>query len=140
LLDATEAYHREVLRSTSQLPENVRELLPRLRDANFTKVLLVTLPEATPVHEAAQLQSDLRRAGIEPFAWVINQSFAAAGTSDPTLKIRANREVHYIEEVTRELADHAAIVPWMEGEHSGRHGLQRFVRPQRLETEMAKST
>jgi arsenite-transporting ATPase len=140
LLDATEAYHREVLRSASELPENVRELLPRLRDAGFTKVLLVTLPEATPVHEAAQLQSDLRRAGIEPFAWVINQSFAAAGACDPMLRIRANREVRYVEEVTRELANYAAIVPWMDGEHSGRQGLQRFVQPRRRETEAAKST
>jgi arsenite-transporting ATPase len=128
------------LRSTTELPETVRELLPRLRDANFTRVLLVTLPEATPVHEAAQLQTDLRRAGIEPFAWVVNQSFAAAGVSDPMLKIRANREVGYIGEVTRELANYAAIVPWMDGEHSGRQGLQRFVLPQRQETETAKST
>jgi arsenite-transporting ATPase len=140
LLDATEAYHREVLRSASELPETVRELLPRLRDADYTKVLLVTLPEATPVHEAAQLQSDLRRAGIEPFAWVINQSFAAAGTSDPLLKIRAGREVCYIGEVTRDLAEYAVIVPWMGGEHSGQAGLRRFVRPQRQATETAKST
>jgi len=136
LLDATEAYHREVLRSASELPETVRELLPRLRDADFTKVLLVTVPEATPVHEAAQLQRDLRRAGIEPFAWVINQSFAAASPSDPLLKIRAVREVCYIREVTRDLAEYAAIVPWMGGEHSGQAGLRRFVQPQQLEIEI----
>jgi len=132
LLDATEAYHREVLRSGSELPEAVRELLPRLRDSHYTKVLVVTLPEATPVHEAAQLQNDLRRAGIEPYAWVINQSFAAAAPSDPMLRVRAEREVRYIGEVTRELAEYAAIVPWMEGEHSGHAGLQRFVQPQTL--------
>ena len=136
LLDATEAYHREVLRSASELPETVRELLPRLRDADFTKVLLVTLPEATPVHEAAQLQRDLRRAGIEPFAWVINQSFAAAGPSDPLLKARARREVCYIGEVTRDLAEYAALVPWMGGEHSGQAGLRRFVKPRRQELEI----
>ena len=131
LLDATEAYHREVLRSSSDLPEAVRELLPRLRDAAYTKVLLVTLPEATPVHEAAQLQADLRRAGIEPYAWVINQSFAAVGPSDSTLRVRAAREIRYIGEVTHELAEYAAIIPWMEGEHSAR-GLQRFVQHQPL--------
>jgi len=130
LLDATEAYHREVLRSSSALPEAVRELLPRLRDHQYTKVLLVTLPEATPVHEAAQLQDDLRRAGIEPYAWVINQSFAAAAPSDPMLKVRADLEVRYIAEVTRELAEYAVIVPWMGGEHSGQAELQRFVHPQ----------
>lgn len=73
LLDAAEAYHRDILRTTSDMPEAVRSLLPRLRDPEFTRVLLVTLPEATPVHEAARLQDDLLRAGITPFAWVINQ-------------------------------------------------------------------
>lgn len=133
LLDATEAYHREVLRSSSELPGAVRELLPRLRDPEFTKVVLVTLPEATPVHEAAQLQTDLRRAGIEPFAWVINQSFAAAGPSDPVLRLRANNEFRYITEVTSELSENVAILPWMEGEHSGEAGLQRFVQNQKFE-------
>ena len=130
LLDATEAYHREVLRSSSELPEAVRELLPRLRDADYTKVLLVTLPEATPVHEAAQLQNDLRRAGIKPYAWVINQSFSAADPSDPMLRVRAEQEVRFIGEVTRELAEYAAIIPWMGGEHTGSEGLQRFVQHQ----------
>ena len=57
LLDATEAYHRDVLRNLSDMPEAVRELLPRLRDPAFTKVLIVTLPEATPVHEAASFSA-----------------------------------------------------------------------------------
>jgi len=127
LLDATEAYHREVLRTGSELPESVRELLPRLRDADYTKVLLVTLPEATPVHEAAQLQADLQRAGIKPYAWVINQSFAAADPTDPILRMRAEREIPYITEVTGKFAECAAIIPWMPGEHTGREGLQRFV-------------
>ena len=61
----------------------------RLRDPAYTKILLVTLPEPTPVLEAAQLQADLRRAGIEPFAWVINASLAAAGPRDPVLVQRA---------------------------------------------------
>jgi anion-transporting ArsA/GET3 family ATPase len=77
LMDAAQAYHREVSRTTSEIPEAVRGLLPRLRDGRFTRVVLVTLPEATPVHEAARLQQDLVRAGIQPFAWVVNQSFAA---------------------------------------------------------------
>ena len=79
-----------------------------------------------------RLRKRLRRAGIEPYAWVINQSFAAAAPSDPMLRVRAEREVRYIGEVTRELAEYAAIVPWMEGEHSGHAGLQRFVQPQTL--------
>ena len=114
LLDATEAYHREVLRSNAEIPETVRELLPRLRDPEFTKILVVTLPEPTPVHEAAQLQSDLRRAKIEPYAWVINQSFAAAKPTDPALHMRAERELICINEVTKQHAKRITILPWTE--------------------------
>ena len=85
LLDAAESYHREVARSTGAVPEAVRALLPRLRDPAFTRILLVTLAEATPVFEAARLQEDLRRAGIEPYGWVVNASLAASGTGHPML-------------------------------------------------------
>ncbi len=64
LLDAALAYHREVSRQSNGIPQSVRQLLPRLRDPEFTRILIVTLPEATPVHEAAQLQEDLRRADL----------------------------------------------------------------------------
>jgi len=112
LLDAAEAYHREVTRTMSDLPDPVRQLLPRLRDQEFTRVLLVTLPEATPVHEAARLQSDLRRAGIESYAWVINQSFAGDGFRDPVLVERGAQEETYIAEVRNELARRFCVVPW----------------------------
>ena len=112
LLDAAEAYHREVTRTMSDLPDSVRQLLPRLRDPKFTRVLLVTLPEATPVHEAARLQDDLRRAGIEAYAWVINQSFSGDGFRDPVLVERGSREEVYIAEVRDHLATRYAVVPW----------------------------
>jgi arsenite-transporting ATPase len=112
LLDAAEAYHRDVLRTMSDLPESVRKLLPRLRDAEFTRVLLVTLPEATPVHEAARLQDDLQRAGIKPYAWIINQSFAGDGFRDPVLVERGTREAPYIAEVRDRLATRYAVIPW----------------------------
>jgi arsenite-transporting ATPase len=113
LLDATESYHREIARKASDLPEEVRELLPRLRDAKYTRVLVVTLPEVTPVHEAAMLQADLRRAQIEPFAWVINQSFAGSGSHDPLLVTRGHGEVKYIREVVEKLSKRTALVPWV---------------------------
>ena len=111
LLEAAEAYHREVSRTTGEVPDEVRQLLPRLRDPEFARVLLVTLPEATPVHEAARLGDDLRRAGIEPHAWVINQSFAETHTTDPVLVERAARELPYIQEVADQ-TETLAIVPW----------------------------
>ena len=112
LLDAAEAYHREVSRTQGDAPDAVRQLLPRLRDPHFTKVLLVTLPEATPVHEAAQLQADLRRAEIEPFAWIVNQSFAGDGIRDAALRDRGAREDRYLREVRDHLATRLAWVPW----------------------------
>jgi arsenite-transporting ATPase len=126
LLDATEAYHREIARKASSLPEEVLQLLPRLRDARFTRVLIVTLPEATPVHEAAALQTDLRRAQIEPFAWVINQSFARVATRDPLLLARAAGERRFILEVTRNLARRTALVPWVPEEPVGPVKLQQL--------------
>jgi arsenite-transporting ATPase len=111
LLDAAEAYHRQVSQSMGEVPEEVRRLLPRLRDGEFTRVLVVTLPEATPVHEAVALQADLRRAGIQPWAWVINQSLAPLAVSDPVLVGRKNQEFRYIEEVA-EQSGRTYLVPW----------------------------
>jgi arsenite/tail-anchored protein-transporting ATPase len=119
LLDAAEAYHREVLRSAGESPEAVRQLLPRLRDGQFTKVILVALPEATPVHEAARLQADLRRAGITPYGWVINQSYLASGVSDPVLVARAMREREYVREVREQHSSRVAILPWRSEEPAG---------------------
>jgi arsenite-transporting ATPase len=129
LLDATEAYHREIARKASNLPEEVLQLLPRLRDPNFTHILVVTLPEATPVHEAAALQADLRRAQIEPFAWVINQSFARAETHDPLLLARGACELPFIQEVARNLGRRTAIVPWVPEEPVGPAKLQQIFQP-----------
>lgn len=111
LLDASESYHREVTRSMSDIPAAVRNLLPHLRDPEFTKVFLITLPEATPVHEAMSLQADLRRAGIEPAGWIINQSFAPLTVTDPVLAQRRRRELRYIEEVVGQ-GNHTYLIPW----------------------------
>jgi len=114
LLDAAEAYHREVLRKPSGSPEAVQRLLPRLRDPEFTRVLIVTLPEATPIHEAMQLERDLARADIKPFAWVVNQSLIPLAVSDPVLCARRADETTHL----RELVNHAArmvLEPWSAG-------------------------
>jgi arsenite-transporting ATPase len=130
LLDATESYHREIARKTSDLPEEVRQLLPRLRDADFTRVIVVTLPEPTPVHEAAALQEDLRRALIEPFAWVINQSVAESGSKDPLLLARGLGEISFIREVVGILSPRTVLVPWMTREPVGPNALQQFFKPE----------
>jgi arsenite-transporting ATPase len=126
LLDATEAYYREVSRTQSDLPDAVRHLLPRLRDPGFSKVILVTLPEATPVHEAAQLQEDLNRAGIRPFAWVINQSLSPLALDHPLLKTRRGNEQRFIAEA-RQYTDRFAVTPWLSREPTGVEGLRQLT-------------
>lgn len=128
LLDATEAYHRELGRqSRRETPEEVRELLPRLRDPRYTRVVMVTLPEATPVHEAAGLQDDLVRAGIHPWTWVVNQSLAAAGVTDPLLKARASNEIPYLREVERLSPRPPVLVACQAGEPSGPSALKTLM-------------
>lgn len=128
LLDATGAYHREVLRTATGAPEGIHTPLMRLRDPAYTRILIVTLPETTPVAEAAQLQADLRRAGIEPFAWVVNASLAAAGPADPVLVERAAAELEQIDQVRTSLAARVAIVPWLSEEPRGPEALRQLIR------------
>ncbi len=127
LLDAARAYHREVGRQGGNVPPEVDALLERLGDPTYTSVLVVTLPEATPIHEAAALQADLRRAGIEPFAWVVNQSLVAAGVLDPLLAARATAEARYLDEVANRHATRTAVVPMLAESPTGAEGLARLL-------------
>ncbi len=127
LLDAALAYHKEVARQSSEMPESVSNLLPRLRNPEFTRVLIVTLPEATPVHEAAQLQHDLRRAEIVPYAWVINQSLAPLKVSDPVLLSRQRHEWKFIHEVIDQQARRAVLVSWQSEPPTGVAALEKLL-------------
>ena len=111
LLDAAEAYHRDVEKKLSGLPEEVKALLPRLRDPEFTRILLITLPEATPVHEAMKLKDDLGRAGIVPWGWVINQSLHGHAVSDPVLRERQKSERVFLNEVLAQTTQ-ATLLRW----------------------------
>jgi arsenite-transporting ATPase len=129
LLDATGSYHRDVMRGLT--PDEAKRLktpLMRLQDPEYTKILLVTLPETTPVSEAAKLQEDLRRAKIEPYAWIVNASLAASGTHDALLRERIPAELQQIERIRHDLARRMAIVPWMVDEPVGVANLRSVVR------------
>jgi arsenite/tail-anchored protein-transporting ATPase len=128
LLDASEAYQRELERQArSSQPQEVLRLSERLRDPAFTHILLLTLPEATPVHEAAALQDDLRRAHIEPFAWVINHSLLHSGSCDPLLQRHEESEHRYISEVVAKHATRTAWLPWQPEEPIGPVALLRLA-------------
>jgi arsenite-transporting ATPase len=119
LLDATGAYHREVARMLDAKGRHYTTPMMQLQDSRRTKVLLVTLAETTPVLEAANLQADLRRAEIEPWAWVINNSVAAARPRSPLLRQRATNELGEVEKVATVHARRYAVVPLVEEEPVG---------------------
>jgi arsenite-transporting ATPase len=130
LLDATGAYHREIARQMGNTGMHFTTPMMQLQDPKQTKVLIVTLAETTPVLEAANLQADLRRAGIEPWAWVINTSVAAASTTSPLLRQRAANELREINAVANEHADRYAVVPLLKEEPIGAERLRALIHPQ----------
>ena len=127
LLDATGAYHREIARQMGGKGMHFTTPMMQLQDPKQTKVLIVTLAETTPVLEAAALQSDLRRAGIEPWAWVINNSISAAHPSSPLLLRRAANETREIDTVATHHAHRHAIVPLLRDEPVGPERLRALV-------------
>ena len=101
LLDVTGAFHRQVMHGALiSSPGHITTPLMRLQDPKFSWLVLVALAEITPVAEAAELQADLRRAGIEPFGWVLNTVLAGTGTTDPVLRARARLEHTQLQRVT----------------------------------------
>ncbi|HDZ8833140.1 arsenical pump-driving ATPase [Aeromonas dhakensis] len=126
LLDATGAYHREIARQMGNKGLHFTTPMMQLQDPKQTKVLIVTLPEPTPVQEAANLQADLRRAGIEPWAWLINHSLQQAAVSSPLLQLRAERQLPHVEVVERQHASRYAVVPLLAEEPVGADALRRL--------------
>lgn len=118
LLDTAGRYHRQMSEFSSGAGR-IHTPLMMLQDSAYTKILIVALPETTPVLEAAALQDDLRRAGIEPYAWVINASLAAARPRDPLLQRRAAAELPQIAKVKEELARRVALVAFQAEEPVG---------------------
>ncbi|MCA1060468.1 arsenical pump-driving ATPase [Rossellomorea aquimaris] len=127
LFDAAESYSKEIEKSTGDVPSSVKELLPTLRNEKETAVVIVTLPEATPVLEASRLQDDLKRASITPTWWVINQSLLYAQSNDPILKGKAHAEKEWIVKVQEQFAERTATIPWMEEEKIGYNKLKDFI-------------
>ena len=126
LLDATGAYHREIARKMGEKGHFTTPMM-QLQDPERTKVLLVTLPETTPVLEAANLQADLERAGIHPWGWIINTSLSIADTRSPLLRLRAQQERPQIESVKNLHASRVALVPVLASEPTGIDKLKQLA-------------
>lgn len=126
LLDATGAYHKEVVKQMEK--QNIHQTTPmmHLQDENYTKMILVTLAENTPVSEAEHLQEDLKRAGITPWAWIVNNSIAASKTESQLLMQRAKNEIKQIDLVINKLSQRSAVVPLLADEPIGVNNLRKL--------------
>ncbi len=130
LMDATGAYHRQMVRELdSGGTAHIVTPLMRLQDPGYTRILLVTLPEATPVSQAQALQDDLRRAQIEPYAWILNKSLVATGTRDPLLQARLDGERRQMQRIAAGLATRCYTVPWLPTPPIGIAELSRMSEP-----------
>lgn len=119
LLDSTQSYHKEISRLQSDIPESVKNLLPMLRNADETEVLIITLAETTPVYEAMRLESDLKRAGINSKWWIINASLYATETTNKMLKAKASNEIEWINKVDKHSNGNFAVIEWKADEIKG---------------------
>jgi len=127
LLDSSQAYHKEVQKnSKGEMNDALTELLPRIKNPKFTKILITTLAEATPTHEAQALQEDLKRADITPYAWVINRSFAVSKTSNNLLCQKGLNEIKYIDEIKNDLSSKTVISSWVADELNSIKALEKL--------------
>lgn len=119
LLESTQSYNQEIKRSQGDIPESARKLLPRLRNADETEVIIVTLAETTPVYEALRLEEDLKRAGILTKWWVINSSLYKTGTTNAMLSAKASNEIEWINKVDAHANGKFAVIAWSPDEIKG---------------------
>lgn len=119
LLDSTQSYNKEIKRSQGDIPESAKKLLPRLRNAQETEVIIVTLAEATPVYEAMRLEEDLKRAKIATKWWVINSSLYHTGTTNQLLSAKASNEIEWINKVDKHTRGNFAVIGWSAEEIKG---------------------
>lgn len=119
LLESTQSYNNEIARTQGDIPESVKNLLPKLKDQSLTEVLIVALAEATPFYEAKRLQEDLDRAGIHSKWWIINSSLYATHTTNEVLKAKASNEAQWINKINEVSKGNLAIIKWTPEELKG---------------------
>ena len=132
LLDAAQGYQREVTRQSGGLDDDVANLLARLGDPEVTSLVVVTLPEATPFHEAEALQVDVMRAGVTPAAWIVNQSLGLAGSEDKVLRARASYEMTWIEAARDASPGALVVIEWLAEAPVGAPALRALVQSDRV--------
>ncbi len=119
LLESTQSYNKEISRSQGDIPESAKKLLPRLKNSAETEVIIVTLPETTPVYEAMRLEEDLKRANINTKWWVINSSLYSTKTTNKMLSAKASNEIEWINKVDAHANGKFAVINWSADEIKG---------------------
>jgi arsenite-transporting ATPase len=119
LLESTQSYNKEISRSQGDIPESAKKLLPRLKNADETEVIIVTLAETTPVYEAMRLEEDLKRAGISAKWWVINSSLYQTKTTNKMLAAKASNEIEWINKIANHASGKFAVIGWSADEIKG---------------------
>ena len=118
LLESTQSYNHEIQRTKGEIPESIKRLLPRLKSGE-TEVVIVTLPEATPVYETLRLEDDLKRAGIAAKWWIVNQSLYGTNTTNPMLAAKASGEVEWLNRIDEHSGGKFALIAWSADEIKG---------------------
>lgn len=118
LLESTQSYNHEIQHTKGEIPESVKRLLPRLKSEE-TEVIIVTLPEATPVYEALRLEDDLKRADIAAKWWVVNQSLYGTNTTNPMLAAKAASEIEWLNRIDEHAGGKFALIAWSPDEIKG---------------------
>jgi arsenite/tail-anchored protein-transporting ATPase len=119
LLESTQSYNKEISRSQGDIPESAKKLLPRLKNTYETEVVIMTLPETTPVYEAMRLEEDLKRANINTKWWVINSSLYYTKTTNKMLAAKASNEIEWINKVDVHANGNFAVIGWSADEIKG---------------------
>ena len=116
LLDSTQRNYKQIETVQAEAPQSVKNLLPRLRNQSETEVIIITLPEVTPVYEAMRLEQDLKRAGIYSKWWVVNSSLYFTDTKNQLLKLKGANEKKWIKEVIAQSNNNCVVIPWIAGD------------------------
>ncbi|MDC7249254.1 MAG: arsenical pump-driving ATPase [Sphaerochaetaceae bacterium] len=119
LLESTQSYNQEIERSKGNIPDSAKKLLPRLHNSDETEVIIITLPEATPVYEAKRLEEDLKRAKINNKWWIINSSLYQTRTTNKMLSAKASNEIEWINKVDAHANGNFAVIAWQPDEIKG---------------------
>ena len=138
LLDAARGYQREVTRRSGGDDGDVANLLARLADPEVTSLVVVTLPEATPFHEAEALQADVMRAGVTPAAWIVNQSLGLAGSDDAVLRARAAHETRWLQAAHDVSPGPVVVIEWLAVSPVGPTALRALTLPRAVAARVAE--